>query len=345
MRQSWPGLAKTDLPDMMRQCQLPSRCLLLLCAVVAWVAPQGVVQADGDSSLTALVDHGHDPIRVRSKPVIERLPVKVIEPVDVKVAASGSLLIADRQAEAVFRLDVDGQTSLAVQDMPGIRRIQLDADDNLFVLTSGSGESAVHQITPSGQRVTLQSLSVPAAAFVRDETGRMLIAVEDTGRLLLISNEGGVAELAQLPVGITDLSLNAGGQVEVLLTSGHVYSGGFESVPELSGFAPTGSRRLVLGHRGRMLTLQSDRTGLTGLFDVAYQIDRPERFTSVAFVPPGTNAAGFDSLGNLCLVNPDLRAVTRVTSRFTIPCPHCGRPTLMIFSTEEPVETPGSRGF
>jgi hypothetical protein len=63
---------------------------------------------------------------------------------------------------------------------------------------------------------------------------------------------------------------------------------------------------------------------------------------SVAFVPEGTRAAGFDSLGNLLLANPDLRAITRVTSRFQVPCPHCRQPTLMIFDAEARTERSGS---
>jgi hypothetical protein len=63
----------------------------------------------------------------------------------------------------------------------------------------------------------------------------------------------------------------------------------------------------------------------------------------LALVPEGTEAAGMDRLGNFCLANPDLRAVTKVTSRFMIPCPHCGQQTLMIFDPAAAAEDAGSR--
>ena len=66
---------------------------------VASAGQSGAASAAGDqSSLTALTTHRHDPIVVRSKPVIERLPVKVIQPVDLKVSADGRILVADAQA-------------------------------------------------------------------------------------------------------------------------------------------------------------------------------------------------------------------------------------------------------
>ncbi len=61
-------------------------------------------------------------------------------------------------------------------------------------------------------------------------------------------------------------------------------------------------------------------------------------------VPAGTQAVAFDDLGNMSLVNPELRAVTRVTTTLMIPCPHCGRPTRLILSPNGPA-APRGRSF
>ncbi|MFM7164923.1 MAG: hypothetical protein ACKO3T_06710, partial [Planctomycetaceae bacterium] len=134
------------LPSALSSVLLPVLPVLLLCLFSPLAAAQNgagatAVNNSGPSgaasdqgSLNALVTHRHEPIVVRSKPVIERLPVKVIQPVDLQVSSDGRIFVADAQAGCVFRLDPDGQVSLAARDLAGIRRIRLDADGSLYVL-------------------------------------------------------------------------------------------------------------------------------------------------------------------------------------------------------------------
>ena len=301
--------------------------------------PASTPRDDDGPELGSIINHDHEPLVVRSKPVIERLPVKVIEPVDLKIASDGVLYVADRRAECVFRLDVDGAVSFAVQQLPGIQRVQLDRDDNLFVLTSSGGESAIHQITSSGRRVVLETFEFPASAFVRDPSGETIVVAANTGRIMALSSDGDLTERAALPAIVNDVALNAGRQVEALLSSGHVASIPVDGKYEFVGFAPLDSSRLLLRPDGAMIALNAGAGERTGLFVVSRGLDRPDTFEVAAHVPAGTQGVGFDALGNLCLVNPDLRAVTKVTTRFKVPCPHCSRPMLMILSTDEPAAT------
>ena len=83
----------------------------------------GVVCADEHpvkSGLGALADHDHPPILVRSRPVIERLAVSVVEPEDLCVSVKGNIYIADRRAKVVFRLTPAGQTELAAAEIDGL---------------------------------------------------------------------------------------------------------------------------------------------------------------------------------------------------------------------------------
>ena len=318
---------------------------LTICGSVLIVAPSDAA-ADDVPPLGAIANHDHDPIHVRSKPVIERLPVKVIEPVDLKISSRGRIFVADRKAECVFRLDEYGGTSLPVRDLANIQRIQVDTDESLFVLTSTGGESSLHQVTASGQHVVLATLSFPATAFVRDTVGYVVVAAKNSGRLLSVSPEGVIAEHAELSQPAVDLAINAGGQVEALLASGHIVTVAADGRASRSGFAPIGAIRLMTLADGSLLTL----SGITGdraeIVSVSRHEDRPDRFNLIAHAPAGTRAVSFDAMGNLCLANPDLRAVTKVTSQFSIPCPHCGKPTRMIFSTNaEPAEGMTSRSF
>ncbi len=317
-----------------------SRVIASICFAGMFFVSGTSLLAEEPPSLGAMKHHDHAPIIVQSRPVIERLPVKVIEPVDLRIGKNGHIFVADRGAKCVFRLDSDGEVSVPVADVSNIQRIQVDADDNLYVLTSNSRESQIQLVNPIGQSAVLHDLTFAATSFVRDTIGQFVVASRDTNRIVVITTEGDITELTRIYQPVSDLMLNAGGQTEALLGSGeivHIAASG-EVTP--SGFAPPGSSRLMLQPDGSMLVLAGRSDGHAQLTSVSRDQVRPEEFLAFASVPEGTQAVGFDALGNLCLANPDLRAITRVTSHFRIPCPHCGRPTEMIFRKD--VESVGN---
>lgn len=302
--------------------------------------------AQEPSSLGAIRNHDHAPIIVQSRPVIERLPVKVIEPVDLRIGKTGHVFVADKSAMCVFRLNNDGEVSLPVSELRNIQRIQLDADDNLYVLTSDARESQIQMVNPIGQSTLLHQLTFAATSFVRDTIGQFVVASKEANRIVVISTDGEVTELTRIYQPVSDLILNAGGQTEALLMSGEVVHIGSSGEVTPSGFAPPGSSRLMVQPDGSMLVLAGRSDGQASLISVCRDQIRPQDFRTFASVPEGTQAVGFDSIGNLCLANPDLRAITKVTSHFRIPCPHCGRPTDMIFRKDaEPVAEADTRSF
>lgn len=278
--------------------------------------------------------------------MIERLPVKVIEPVDLRIGKNGHIFVADRSAQCVFRLDRDGEVSLPVADLSDIQRIQLDADDNLYVLTSSARESQILMVNPIGQSTVLHELTFAATSFVRDTVGQFVVASKDANRIVVITTEGDITELTRIYQPVSDLVLNAGGQTEALLVTGEMVHIAASGEVTRSGFAPPGSSRLMLQPDGSMLVLSGRSDGHAQLTSVSRDQVRPQDFQTFASVPEGTQAVGFDALGNLCLANPDLRAITKVTSHFRIPCPHCGRPTDMIFRKDaEPAANTVTRSF
>jgi len=323
-----------------------SRIITSTCFLASIFVFSSPLLAQEPSSLGAIRNHDHAPIIVQSRPVIERLPVKVIEPVDLRIGKTGNIFVADKGAKCVFRLNSDGEVSLPVSDLRHIQRIQLDADENLYVLTSDVRESQIQMVNPIGQRTLLHQLTFAATSFVRDTIGQFVVASRDANRIVVITIDGDVTELTRIYQPVSDLLLNAGGQIEALLVSGemvHIASSG-EVTP--SGFAPPGSSRLMVQPDGSMLVLAGRSDGQARLISVSRDQVRPQDFQTFASVPEGTQAVGFDDLGNLCLANPDLRAITKVTSHFRIPCPHCGRPTDMIFRKDvEPVANAVTRSF
>ena len=342
-------------PSALSSVLLPVLPVLLLCLFSPLAAaqngagatavnnsgPSGAVSAASDrGSLNALVTHRHEPIVVRSKPVIERLPVKVIQPVDLQVSSDGRIFVADAQAGCVFRLDPDGQVSLAARDLAGIRRIRLDADGSLYVLTVSGAESHLYQATPAGLTVQLHTLHFPAISFTRNAVGEFLVGQQR--QLWQVGTDGQQTMLCRLPVPLVDLCSGAADAAVALLQDGRVCQVGVDGSLLQTGQARPESSRLLAGTGGRFVTLATAagaqlNSGLALYYvsdvSVSGQQQTPAEVSGslLASVPAGTQAAGLDPLGNLCLANPDLKAVTRATTRFLIPCPHCGQQTLMIF--------------
>lgn len=306
--------------------------------------------------------HRHDPIVVRSKPVIERLPVSVIDPVDVTVSRAGSIYVADAKAQTVFRIASDGLVDTPLRDATGLTRLCLDQDNHLYVLLRESRNSRVLQITPNGLSVELASIPFEATSMARLASGEILLASRTSQELIMISTDATHQVLATLPETIIDVAVSSSEQIHVLHGSGLVSYVSLDGNATASGKVPADCRRLFSLPEGEMAAL-STSTGSKGeIILIERPVDdqsanKPASDQSKASVedsvisprvystvPSGTQAVAFDDLGNMSLVNPELRAVTRVTTTLMIPCPHCGRPTRLILSPNGPA-APRGRSF
>ncbi len=332
------------------QIGLPALCVLGFCFVPSIVL--GDEQDDSGSNsagIGALADHDHAPILIRSKPVIERLPVQVIEPVDICVSAGGLVYVADRRAQVVFRLQPDGQTDLVATELDGVKQILVDTDQILYILTSSRGSGRVVYITPSGRTGEACSVDFAPVGFARDQTGAFILSAA-SGRTVLTNGLDEYADLAKMPETIVDVVLTTADQIHVLMASGKVAYLGRDGSTATAGYVGTGATRLFPLPNGNLAALQSiaaDRTMISVMARTSDSAEAPQPF---AQVPVGTVAVAFDSLGNMCLANPDLRAITKITSRFVVPCPHCSRPLSMILSMDAPEPEPAGllgqrRGF
>jgi len=310
-----------------------TRCAftLLLCGATS--------QADAqESSLNTIADHSHQPITVRSKPVIERLPVKVVRPIDLAITSGNQILVADSGAECIFQLEPNGTVALRAQKLADIKRICVDADDSVYVLTSTPGESRIHQITPDGKQTVLHQLAAPATCFARLPNGDFAVAGD---KLFLASFDAAPRLLRELNQPAVDMTLHSGGGAELLFGSGVVMSLASSGELNFRGTVLPASHRLVSLPDGRLAGLAADGLQKTGLFalmpeNLSSDAQPVDQNKAVAHVPHGTLAVGFDQLGNLALANPDLRAITKVTSHFEVPCPHCGKPTRLNMVPADP---------
>lgn len=297
-------------------------------------------QGSNRSEIGDLEVHDHSPVFIRSRPVIERLPVHVVDPADLCITVEGIVYIADRRAGVVIRLQPDGVADLIVGNLPDISRILIDTDGRLYVLTATAGSGRVSCILPSGLISEVCRVDFAPVGFARDETGAMIIS-SASGRTILVDASGDQTELATVSESIHDLVLTASDQIHVLLASGRVVYLGRDGSSSTAGFAPHMATRLFASPDGKLAALHQaadNRKMVTLVADRGGQpVSKP-----FAQVPSGTVAVAFDALGNMCMANPDLRAITKVSSRFSVPCPHCSRPLTLVLTTDPPAESEGS---
>lgn len=301
--------------------------------MVLAVAVSTAVNADDDVDLT------HPPIVVRSRPVISRVRLHVIRPADVAVTSRGDILVADESAKVLFKVDDAEESILLGRDLDGIARI-VDAPrrTSTHILLTGQGSGRVLTILDSGEVSEFAYLPFTPAGLGLDLSGNLLTA-STRGEIFRFDLEGGKERLARLPEPVRDLVVDPMGTAIVLLQSGRIMSVFADGRTRADGYVPASATRLKLHPEGFVVALAEDAEERSILVRPTSQ---REEVMVLATVPRGTVAFAFDELGNLTLANTDLRAVTKVTSRFLAVCPHCSKRVPMVF---QPPERKARRSF
>ena len=278
----------------------------------------------------------HSPIIYRSRPVIERLPLRVVDPVDVVVSEFGDTLVADRVGKVVFRIDARGETSLLGKDFDGLSRLVYSKAYGPHALLSGKGSGHIVQITESGHQARTHLPFRPTGLAV-DREGSVLTTNSATGQVWKIDAEGTRAvlnKLKKLHEPTKDLVVDSFGTAIVLLQSGKVMSVFASDTNDIEGYLPPTTTRIAIDPNSQIVGLATDAAGKSVLLRPGKKPGEHQQFGGA---PYGTSAFAFDKLGNVTMANPDLRAITRVTSHFRIPCPHCGKKVDMLFSPDAPL--------
>jgi len=266
---------------------------------------------------------------VHSRPVIERLPLKVIHPVDVTISESGDLFVADLTG-VIFRIDDQRHTDVMAKGLDRVSRVAAHRR-GIFCLTAAGRSGSVVQLTENGFQSQPVSLNFAPAGLAIGDTGDLYIGSARRAEMVRLTrvDERWQKTVIPLPDAVRDVDSDAQGQIVVLLRDGRVLSLTAANRPQHLGYLPDSTSRLSMHPTDGVLGGGVDGSLRDSLFRMTQKADRQERFASL---PEGTSAVTFDGLGNLTSANPDLRAITRVTSRFEVPCPHCGKPVPMILS-------------
>lgn len=288
-------------------------------------------------------DHVHAPIVVRSRPVIERLPLKVIQPVDIAATATGELFVADREGEAVFRIDASKRADVMSRDLKDLSRVAPHRL-GIFCLTSNGRTGSVVQLTENGFQSQPVYLNFQPAGLATDEAGDVFIGNARRSEVIRMqmTENGWRRDVIQISEPVKDLRADGSDNIVVLLRSGKVISLSTSGRSDVLGFVPESASRLSVHPEHGVMAVGLDDSLKTCLFRPTKESAGRFRFASL---PEGTVAVTFDRLGNLASANPDLRAITQVTSRFQIPCPHCGEQVPMILSPNAPAPPANRRSF
>lgn len=264
------------------------------------------------------LSHAHKPVVYPSPPVISRLKVSYATPSRIVIAKDGSILVADTRAGVIFQTTVDGVTSIRANGLKKPVSVVSDKAGNAFVLTRGdsrTGSGAIYQVTPEGDRVTVHDDLDAPSDFVRDEIGNSIITLPESGLVIKIDPDGQRRTLTRdVPKPIA-IAKGPNGELFVASSKGSV----FQVLPtgavrELAGDLKSPAD-LAIGPNGGLVIADIELGHLTVVAKGG-----KKRYASV---PKGTAAVAFDAAGNMVIANKHLQSVTRVTTRMSIPCPHC----------------------
>lgn len=318
------------------------RILIGLLATISPLAAPfagSVAGADSDPSQ----EHSHAPMIVRSRPVIERLPLKVIQPIDLTATETGHLFVADRSGSIVFRIDPEHRADAVARQIADLSRVTAHRL-GIYCLTSNGRSGSVIQLTETGHQSQPVYLNFAPAGLAVNEVGDLYIGNSDRAEIIRLRRSGDLWERqhVQVATAVRDVRAEKTGRVVALLENGSVVSLSDADNVRHEGWVPASTTRLAIHPQDGILAVGLEDTLQPCLYRLTQNRQQSVRYASL---PEGTVAVAFDRLGNLASANPDLRAVTRVTSRFEVPCPHCGQRVPMILSPHAPVAPARRRSF
>ena len=293
-------------------------CRFLLSAMVLsllWLSPLRV-----QSAPPPRVAHSHEPIDVPSRPIVSRMKLPLVHPRRLLVDSSGNLLIADWGAGAVLSIDSHGGHTVLASGLDEPAGLACDAEGNVYISTHSQGvpeAGSIIRVTPAGEQSLYAAGLTGPTALAFDARGILHVANFHDDSVSRISADGEPTEFAvEIPQPSALVFDEAGMLYVASSTMGTVYSVsphgdarviamGF-SVPSDLSLDPDGHLIIANYNAGELTYLQGNGRG--------------RRF---ATVPKGTIGLVFDRDGNLLLANWDEPFVIKVTSKLTVPCPHC----------------------
>lgn len=268
-------------------------------------------------------EHRHTPVIVDARPIISRIDVPLERPRRIVLDADQNVYIADWGTGAVVKVTPDGDVQVLLERLNQPSGLAFDRMGNLYVSTYAqgmTGEGTIVKVPVMGEAVVLvEGLSGPIDLAV-DTEDNIFVASFDRDLVLRISPKDGTSLVFAEVAHPAALALDRDNRLYVAsATTGTILRVAKDAeavvvargLPEPSDLNFDAEGHLIAVNFGGTELIYIDAEGRTSLF---------------ALVPKGTIAAAFTRDGNMCLANWDLHLLLKVTSRLSVPCPHCGKP-------------------
>ncbi|MCH8828246.1 MAG: NHL repeat-containing protein [Planctomycetes bacterium] len=276
----------------------------------------------GDDGKAKPGTHLHKPVQIVGDPIVERIRLPLQRPRRVLIDSKGNRIIADSGAGKVFLITPGGSVRTLADRLNEPSGLAFDQAGNLFVSNHALGEKdagSIIRITPEGKTsVFVQKLTGPKGlAF--DAQGRLYVALFDMNRIIRVDKTGKISQFSQAvstPAGLafdrkgflwavnsldgTAVRLSADGKAKIVAR-------GFKIPSDI-----------VIGPEGDLIV-----TNLAG--KTLSRLSANGKSRPYLAVPEGTIGLAFAADGNLVIVNWNLQMAVKITTRLTLPCPHCGK--------------------
>ncbi|MCH8879742.1 MAG: hypothetical protein IID34_07655 [Planctomycetes bacterium] len=300
---------------------IPTLLLLLVC-----LQSTARSQAPAESFFFRLFaptrDHRHDPIVIPSRPMVKRYSVPLFRPRRVLIDPAGNVFIADWSAGVVLKITPDGRTHSVVDDLNEPAGLAMDRSGNLYVSQHAQGlpeAGSIMKIETTGERSTFAEGFTGPSGMTIDQTGNLFVANFHDNTVSRITLDGEVSTFAEdIPNPAALVFDHRGVLYAVSSTEGTVHridSNGNHSVFARGLYIPSD---ISITPHGHLVVTNFGETRLS-------LVTRTGKVKAFANVPQGTISVSFDRDGNFILVGWDDHSLMKVTTHFSIPCPHCSR--------------------
>ncbi|MEX0717504.1 MAG: hypothetical protein WD066_13005 [Planctomycetaceae bacterium] len=291
--------------------------VLVSCRAADRAAAPIVVERDPHQSVDA--PHAHPPVEVFGDPIVTRLPVPARDPRRVVIDSAQRVLIADAAAGKVLRVSSSGMVETLAADLDEPAGLALDSQGRLYAAIRAGGRpraGSVIRIDAADSTTTvLDGLSAPTAiAFDADDVLHVAVAGDES--ILRVASPGGPTVVARGIESPSALAHHRGAWHVASATKGTITRIDADGRATIVAEGFMSLSDLAIGPEGELIACDEADTLLAA-------VGPDGQRKPFLPVPAGTRAIAFDGDGNLVAASGQLRIVVRLTTRLSVPCPHC----------------------
>ena len=242
------------------------------------------------------------------------------QPRRIVVDKAGNQYIADSGANKIFRISHAGEVTTFADKLNEPSGLLRDAVGNLYISNHAHGvkdAGSLVRISKDGKRTVVVSALTGPKGLAMNAQGTLFLALFNENRIVAIDPDGRVMDFARGVESPAALAFDRKGNLlAVNSTSGTVSRISPKGKASIVASGLSAPSDIAIGPDGLPVVTNYAGTQLTRIMANG----KTEPYLNV---PRGTIGIAFNSQGNLVFVNWNLRMAVKITTRLSIPCPHC----------------------